>query len=247
MIREGEPTLGDAFGQSLLDHLEHGADGHGLFVERDDGLLELADPGAYFDVESDWTRAEAPVLDRAGSRVLDIGAGAGRHSIPLQESGRRVLALDTSPGAIEVCRRRGVRETFTGTVFDLVVEDAGPFDTFLLCGNNYGLLESREQAPVFLGALAELATADAEVIGTCFDPFATTDPIHLAYHQRNRDRGRLPGQVRLRVRWASLASPWFDYLYVPVDDLAAIAEAGGWRLTETVPGPRLYLAVLGRP
>jgi SAM-dependent methyltransferase len=242
--RAWEPRVGDAFGFALLDYLEHGSEARSHFIERDDGLLETIDTGALFTQESDWSVAEAPVGDRTGQRVLDVGAGAGRHALPLQESGREVVALDVSPGAVEVCRRRGVRETFTGTVFELAGTDPEPFDTFLLCGNNYGLLESLEHGRSFLGALAEVAAPGAEIIGTCIDPFATEDPLHLAYHERNRNRGRHPGQIRLRARWSDVATSWFDYLFVPVEELKELAERAGWELVEYQPGSRPYLAVL---
>lgn len=240
----GEPRLGDAFGQALLDHLEHGPDGRGHFIERDDGLLEAMDPGHFFSAESEWSAVAAAVSDRAGSRVLDVGAGAGRYALPLQKTGHEVVALDVSVGAIEVCRRRGVRETFVGTVFELAETDRGRFDTFLLCGNNYGLLESPEHAPRFLGALTELCAPGAEIIGTCIDPFATDDPIYLAYHELNRSRARLPGQLLLRSRWADVATPWFDYLFVPVEKLEELADKACWELVTYQPGPGPYLAIL---
>ena len=242
--RAGEPGVGDAFGFALLDYLEHGLEAHSHFIERDDGLLETIDTRVLFTEESDWSVVEAPVGDRAGQRVLDVGAGAGRHTLPLQESGREVVALDVSSGAVEVCRRRGLRETFTGTVFELAETDPEPFDTFLLCGNNYGLLESPEHGLSFLGALAEVAAPGAEIIGTCIDPFATEDPLHLGYHERNRSRGRHPGQIRLRARWRDLATSWFDYLFVPVEELKELGERAGWALVEYQPGSRPYLAVL---
>lgn len=242
--QSSEPRIGDAFGLALLDYLEHGSDGRDHFIERDDGLLEAVDSGLFFTRESEWSVTEAAVDERAGPRVLDVGAGAGRHALPLQEAGHEVVALDVSLGAIEVCRRRGVRETFVGTVFDLLEADGGPYDTFLLCGNNYGLLESAEHALRFLGALAELSAPGAEVIGTCIDPLDTDDPLHLAYHELNRGRGRLPGQLRLRSRWGDVASPWFDYLFVPVDQLEELADGAGWELMVHEPGPRAYLAVL---
>jgi 2-polyprenyl-3-methyl-5-hydroxy-6-metoxy-1,4-benzoquinol methylase len=43
-------------------------------------------------------------------RVLDVGCGAGRHSLEAQRRGFGVVAIDLSPGAVEVCRRRGVRD-----------------------------------------------------------------------------------------------------------------------------------------
>jgi hypothetical protein len=114
-----------------------------------------------------------------------------------------------------VYQRRGVRERFTGTVFELARTNPEPFDTFLLGGNNYGPLENPAHCPSFLGALAEVAVPGAEIIGTCIDPFATEDPLHLAYHERNTNRGRHPGQIRLRARWCDMATSWFDYLFVP--------------------------------
>jgi SAM-dependent methyltransferase len=239
-----EPRVGDAYGLALLDYLEHGSAARSHFIERDDGLLETIDTGIMFTQESDWSVAEAPVGNRAGQRVLDVGAGAGRHALPLQQSGREVVALDVSPGAVEVCRRRGVRETFTGTVFEFAETDPEPFDTFLLCGNNYGLLENLEHGLSFLGALAGMAASRAEILGTCVDPSATEDALHLAYHERNRNHGRHPGQIRLRARWSDVATGWFDYLFVPVEEIKDLAEKAGWELVEYQPGSRPYLAVL---
>ena len=238
-----EPTVGDALGFAVLDYLEHGSEARRHFIERDDGLLEAFDTGIMFGQESQWSEIEAPIEQRAGRRVLDVGAGAGRHAIALQDSGRDVVALDVSKGAVEVCRRRGVREAFAGTIYDLAEANPEPFDTFLLCGNNFGLLESPENAPRFFEALRGLATPGAEIMGTCVDPFATEDPIHLDYHERNRSRGRHPGQLSLRVRWTNLATPWFDYLFLPIDELEPLARAAGWELVEYQPGSRPYLAV----
>lgn len=240
-----EPKIDDALGFALLDYVEHGSEARSHFVERDDGLLEAIDTGIMVAQDSVWSLAEASVEERAGRRVLDIGAGGGRHAVPLQESGRQVVALDVSPGAVEVCRRRGVRETFTGTVFDLAETSPEPYDTFLLCGNNYGLLESPEHGARFLGTLRDLAAPGAEVIGTCVDPFTSEDPLHLGYHESNRSRGRHPGQIRLRVRWTDIATPWFDFLFIPIEELERLAESAGWKLVTYEPKYRPYLAILG--
>lgn len=239
-----EPKLGDAFGGALLEYLEIGDAGWGHIIERDDGLVEWMSPATFIDGPSIWSETERPVPDLVQGRVLDVGAGGGRHAAPLTAAGHDVTALDVSPGALEVCRRRGVRRVVEGLVHDL--DPAQPFDTVLLCGNNLGLLGSEAHAPVLLGALTRITSPGARIVGTCFDPFDTADPLHLEYHELNRRRGRLPGQLRLRVRWTNLATPWFDYLYLPVDQLAGLAAASGWELVEATTSGNPYLAVLRR-
>jgi SAM-dependent methyltransferase len=240
------PIIGDAFGLLLLDYLDNGSSAREHFVERDDGYLESFDAAVYFTGESVWSEIEVDIAQRAGSRVLDVGAGAGRHALPLQDSGRDVVALDISPGATEACQRRGVRRTFSGTVFDLADQGTETFDTVLLFGNNFGLLESTDHAARFFAALNRVTRPGSEIIGTCLDPLSTTDPVHLGYHELNRGRGRLPGQLRLRTRWTNLATPWFEYLFVPIEELATLAQAAGWDLAFHEQGPRPYVAVFHR-
>ena len=107
--------------------------------------------------------------------MLDIGVGAGRTALELQRRGMAVTGLDTSPGAIEIARRRGLRDTVLNTV-DGYARAAARYDTFLLLGNNLGLLEGRERAPVFLAALARLANPGARIIAQGTDPYGTTRP-----------------------------------------------------------------------
>jgi hypothetical protein len=145
---------------------------------------------------------------------------------------------------VDVCQRRGIRRTVIGTVEDLADAGGGPFDTFLLLGNNLGLLASAAQAPRFLNALARLAAADAVVLGRGADPYQTSNQAHLAYHERNRSLGRLPGQIRMWVRHQNLATPWFDFLFTAVDELRALLDASAWTLERYETAGAGYLAVL---
>jgi hypothetical protein len=119
------------------------------------------------------------------------------------------------------------------------------YDTFLLAGNNLGLLESRERAPVFLAALADLARPGARIVAHGTDPYGTTDPVHVAYHRLNRERGRLGGQLRLRLRYRQFATDWFDYLVCSVAELETLVAGTPWRLKAVDDADRpYYLAVL---
>ena len=142
MVAVGEgPELGDAFGRALSDR-QTGQPG-AIVIERDDGFIEV-DSGDYL---GGWSDRDTWALQRAPGRVLDMGAGAGRASLALQERGQDVVALDVSPGAVGVCRRRGVKEVFLGTVAELAAAGGAPFDSVLMLGNNLGLLGSPERAP----------------------------------------------------------------------------------------------------
>lgn len=256
MERDG-PRIGDAFGHALLAHLDAPDNrvgdtptrwvdpGPGWHViERDDGAVEANPAAIYFSRPEDWpVDLDRRVLELARGRVLDVGAGAGRFALPLLDAGHEVVALDVSPGAVEVCRRRGIGTTHVGTVFDLPA-GVGPFDTFVLAGNNLGLLESVDHAPRFLGALRGLAADGARILGTGLDPFETTEPRHLAYHERNRRRGRLPGQLRLRVRHLDVATEWWEYLLQRPSDLEAMAGGTGWEVADVETEGALYLATL---
>jgi hypothetical protein len=62
----------------------------------------------------------------------------------------------------------------------------------------------------------------------------TDKPEHLAFHARNRKLGRLPGQLRLRVRYKTMIGPWFDYLMVSPDEMTQIVEGTGWHIAQII-------------
>lgn len=240
-----EPKTGDAFGLMLQAHLD-GKPAWEL-VERDDGFLNGGRPDHYFAAPPDWPAFERAMFDRLDGRTLDIGTGAGRFALALQERGVPVTGLDTSPAAIRVCAARGVRETVCASVHRHAVDAAGAYERFLLAGNNLGLLSSAEAAPGFLAALASMAAPGAIVVAQGSDPYTTDDPAHLAYHERNRSRGRMAGQLRLRVRHRAFATDWFDYLLLTPDELAELVRDTYWTVSEVDDSePPGYVAVLRR-
>jgi SAM-dependent methyltransferase len=239
--------IGDAFGRLLLDHLEgrHAWE----IIERDDGLfLTGGPPATYFAPFRRWLGMERRAMRLARGRVLDVGCGAGRVALHLQERGLDVVAIDVSPGAVEVSRRRGVRDARVLALADVDESSLGRFDTIVLYGNNFGLLESERAAVRHLRRLGRLTTGRGRILGESLDWSETDDPVHLASHERNRRRGRMPGQNRIRIRHGLLATPWFDYLLTTPAEMAALADASGWKLVRTLHEPdpafALYIGIL---
>jgi SAM-dependent methyltransferase len=252
-----EPPVGDVFGELLRDAyaIRTGVGPRPLaggrlprpvieIIERDDGLVNGAPADHYLGEPAEWPPHDHRALRLVRGAVLDVGTGGARVALELQRRAVPVTGLDVSPGALRVARARGLRRAVLATV-DAHAGGPARYDTFLLLGNNLGLLEGRERAPLFLAALAALARPGARIIGQGTDPYGTTDPVHVAYHERNRRRGRLGGQLRLRLRYRLLATEWFDYLVCSVPELDDLLAGTPWRLVDVDERDRpYYLAIM---
>ena len=63
-------------------------------IERDDGYIDVADGKKwYLSDYKNWSGREKRALKLARGRVLDIGCGAGRHSLYLQQKGFDVTGM----------------------------------------------------------------------------------------------------------------------------------------------------------
>jgi SAM-dependent methyltransferase len=237
----------DAFGRWLYDHLR-GAD-NGAAVERDDGYIDVVpSAGQYFKEPGEWTRQDRQALRLARGRVLDVGCGAGRHCLYLQGIGVDVTGLDNSELALRVCRERGVGRVVAASLVDALSMPLGRlgarFDTVLMMGNNFGLFGRSRLLPARLRRLLRVTAPDARIIGSTLDPYGTRAPHHAAYHQANRRRGRLGGEVRIRVRCGVYCTPWFDYLFASRPELKRLLAGTGWRLARTIDGPGPYYTAI---
>lgn len=242
MTEMEQPSIGDAFGRVLTRCWEAGLREGVAFevVERDDGYLGVIDAVTYFASDGAWSEPERWGCEQAVGRVLDVGCGAGRHAVAMSAGGCDVVGLDPSPGAAAVARARGV-QVVEGTVDDLS-SDTALFDTITLLGNNLGLVGPDEVGARFLTELASVARAGARLIGSGLDPNDTDDPEHLAYHKRNRQRGRLPGHARIRVPDGACATDWFDYVFRTPDELATVLDETPWALGEVKRSGPTYCA-----
>jgi SAM-dependent methyltransferase len=222
-------------------------EGEELFeiVEREDGFINASSfgPGVYLAPFRRWAPQERQAMRLVRGRVLDVGAGAGRVALHLQERGHEVVAIDLSPGAIEVCRRRGVRDARVLSI-DHVDGSLGTFDTVVMYGNNFGLFASAAKAKRLLRRFHRLTSERGRIIAQTRDVRDTDNLDHLEYQAYNRERGRLSGQIRIRVRHRRYATPWFDYLMVGPDELRDILEETGWHLARTLEGEDTYIAVM---
>ena len=234
----------DAYGRLLLDEFE----GRGAveIVERGDGFFmgSAVAPANYFASFRSWPAHQRQAMRLVRGRALDVGCGAGRVALHLQQRGQEVVAIDLSPLAVAVSRSRGVHDARVLSVPD-VDERLWPIDTIVMMGNNFGLFGSPRRAHRLLRRFHSIGSDRRRIVAEVLDPYATDDSDHLAYQERNRQRGRLAGQTRIRIRHRHYTTPWFDYLFVSPAELESVIEGTGWSLNRTIPSSdRLYIAVL---
>lgn len=233
----------DAYGRLVHDYFK-GARVTEI-VERDDGFIAPSGgPATYFAPYNEWPQSQRRAIAFARGRVLDIGCGPGRVALYLQQRGHPVLAIDTSPLAVQTARLRGVRNAQALSVTQ-VSRRLGIFETILLFGNNFGLMANPQRARWLLRRFDRMTSDRAVVIAEILDPYDTNVPEHRRYHRRNRARGRMAGQSRIRVRYKDVVTPWFDYLFVSRPELRQLLRGSPWQLTRILdsPGPT-YIATL---
>ncbi len=241
MIKPDEDALGRAF----LD-CHQGDLGTTVLIDRDDGLSEEYQPAICFTSFDEWAPHQQKALEHAKGRVLDVGCGVGRHSLYLQGKGCDVPGIDASPLAVEVCKLRGLRDVLKLNITQ-ISSKLGSFDSVILLGNNFGIFGSFSRARWLLKRLHGMTSPDAKIVAESLDPYTTSNPVHLAYHERNRRRGRCGGQIRMRVRYGECKTRWFDWLLVSRDEMNELLQSTGWRVSEFVEsdGPT-YIAVLAK-
>lgn len=219
----------DAFGRAVWDWARGGLIPE--IVERDDGYVEEgAGPEVYLSGVVGWPSAERQALRHVRGRVLDVGCGAGRVTLELQERGFEVVGLDASPLAARAARHRGV-ETVWRTSLEEAGARVGSFDSLVLFGNNFGLFETPEKARAQLGEWARLTDRGTRIFMESTSAYGGGAPgVDRRYYRRNRAAGRPPGELRARYRYGDSVGGWFTWLFVGRGEMREILRGTGWHM-----------------
>lgn len=149
----------DLFGKALLDYQ------NGRYTEdiiTSTNISEEDDlPLPYLFREfKEMPKLEQKALKLAKGRILDVGCGAGSHSLYLQEKGFQVTAIDISKGAIEVAKQRGVLHAEVKNILD----ESERFDTILLLMNGTGIFQELVDVSKYLTHLKSLLNPNGQIL-----------------------------------------------------------------------------------
>jgi SAM-dependent methyltransferase len=223
----------DAYGQQVFAYFKGKPSSE--IVEREDGLIGVSTGSPlYFSDYNKWPVLEKKAIKYAKGNVLDVGCGAGRVCLYLQKKGLNVLGFDNSPLAIKVCKLRGVKNAKLLSIENIGKLKFSSIDSVIMFGNNFGLFGNFNKAKVLLKEIYKITKPNAVIIAQSVDPYKTKDSIHLSYHKLNKKRGRMSGQLKIRVRFEKYISDWFDYLLISQKEMKEILEGTGWKIKKFI-------------
>ena len=158
--------------------------------------------------------------------MLDLGAGAGCHSLELQKRGFTVKAVDSSPGAVQVMQNRGVQQVALHDVFDALPTQEMPYDTLLMLMNGLGLVGTLEGLEKFLVHARGLLAPGGQILTTSAD---------ISYLYQDEDgavvlnlNGPYHGEVDYTMSYKGKAGRPFHWLFADASILQDYAEAAGY-------------------
>lgn len=178
---------------------------------------------------------EQKAISMAHGRILDVGAGAGCHSVMLDN----VLSIDISPLSCETMQNRGIKDVQCINLFDERL--AGPFDTILMLMNGTGIIGKLKNMPMFLDRVRHLLNPRGQVL---------VDSSDLKYLYENEDGtydidplGTYYGEIDYQMIYKTIKGDPFDWLYVDFETLKLIAESNGFICKKIMDGDHYdYLA-----
>ncbi|MDH6253241.1 SAM-dependent methyltransferase [Chryseobacterium sp. H1D6B] len=229
----------DLMGKAVWDYF-HNENPEDLQTETSISELDELPVDYLFRDFEEMNDIEQKALESAEGKVLDIGAGAGSHSLYLQnESNLDVLALDISPKSVEVCRLRGINKAVCENMLDLSGET---FDTILLLMNGTGIFESLTKIDIYLKKLHSLLNENGQIL------IDSTDILYM--FDRDEDGGVLIpadgyyGELDYIVHYKGESENPIKWLYLDFETLKKASENNGFAIEKVMKDEDAYLARL---
>ena len=211
-------------------------------LQTETSISELDDlPVSYlFRNYKEMNALEKKALDLSFGKVLDVGAGAGSHSLYLQNKRNLdVAALDISPKSIEICKARGVKNAVCE---DFLKFSNDKFDTILRLMNGTGIFQSLKNLDQYLQKLKNLISENGQIL------LDSTDILYM--YDQDDDGGVLVpaigyyGELDYYIHYKGESELPMKWLYLDFNTLKNAAIANGFKIQKIKQLDDSYLAKL---
>jgi SAM-dependent methyltransferase len=231
----------DLHGQAMLDYLDGDQDAK-CILRCDDGIAYPPIYAKQFFYPDGLPEIDSIAIQHCSGRVLDLGAGAGSHSLAIQNRGLDVTSVDISCKAVQVMMQREVKNARVGDIFDTYLE---PFDTVLVI-LNIGIVQKLHGLDRFLRHLDILLADGGQLITDSFDPRNPADEVYRKYQQDKIAKGCYFGERTLRLEYKDQISDWFEWMHIDPDTLGEHAVKTGWNMQTLATEGNRFLVRMAR-
>ncbi|MFL9845975.1 class I SAM-dependent methyltransferase [Flavobacterium rhizosphaerae] len=231
----------DLFGKAILDY-QTGNNPENLITETSISEADEMSVAYLFRSYKDMPAIEQKALSLARGIVLDVGCGAGSHSLYLQnEMKLDVTGIDISENAIKACKLRGIKKART---VDVMTIENETYDTLLLLMNGAGMCGKLKKISTFLEHLKTLINPDGQIL------LDSSDIIYM--FDEDEDGGKwIPGdtdyygEVIFDISYKGEHEKPFNWMYIDYNTLQNAAIACGFSCELVMEGEHYdYLARL---
>lgn len=212
----------DLFGKAILDY-QTGNAPEDLITETSITEEDEMSVAYLFRSYKEMPDLEKKALQLAKGKVLDVGCGAGSHSLYLQnEKKLEVTAIDISEGAIEACRLRGINNALCCDILEFNNEK---FDTIVMLMNGIGITGKLKDISAYLQKLKSLLNPGGQIL------LDSSDIIYM--FDEDEDGGKwIPagdyyGEVVFTLHYKGETEIPFNWLYIDYNTLQNAAHANG--------------------
>lgn len=230
----------DLFGTAILDYQTNNSP-EDISTETNISEADAMEVSYLFRSYQEMPKLEQETLQLAKGKILDVGCGAGSHSLYLQEKGLEVTSIDISENAIKACALRGVQNAQVQNVLDLDPKDK--FDTILLLMNGTGIFGTLDQTSKYLQKLKSLLAPNGQILVDSSDIIYMFDEDEDGSKWISADG--YYGELTFTISYKNQTEEAFPWLYLDYNTLQNAAHANGLECELILEGEHFdYLARL---
>jgi SAM-dependent methyltransferase len=231
----------DLFGQAILDYQIQNAP-QSLITSTSISDEDEMDVAYLFRPYNLMPKTEQKALEMAFGKVLDVGCGAGSHTLSLQVDQKLdVVAIDISENAIRACQLRGVQNCVVADVLHFT--SAEKFDTILLLMNGTGIFETLKKTDIYMQKLKSILASEGQIL------IDSSDLIYMFDEDEDGGAwifgGQYYGELTFTIRYKGQTEVPFPWLYMDYNTLQNAAFNNGLKCDLILEGQHFdYLARL---